>query len=152
MVIVNPIPLPITGRDTVCPGITDTMHSASIGGLWATSTPTLDTIVDSNGIFTSRLSGNALINYTLPTGCVRSKTIYIYPTPTPTITYNWPLNTFYTDTGYPHYQWYDSVTGLIPHATSPSLAMIYYEWYYVVITDVNGCKSTSAKYYRELSS
>jgi uncharacterized protein YjdB len=150
LVIVNPIPMPITGRDTICPGITDTMHSASIGGLWATSTPSLDTIVDTNGILTSRLSGTAVLSYTLPTGCVRTRTIYIYPIPVPTVTYNWALNTLYTDPGYPHYQWYDSVTNLIPHATSPSLAVIYYEWYYVVITDTNGCKSSSAKYYREI--
>jgi uncharacterized protein YjdB len=148
IVIVNPLPLPITGIDTICPGVMDTFRDASRGGLWSSSTPVQDTIVDSTGILTSRLSGTGVISYTLPTGCTISKSINIYPVPTPLITYNKFDNTLYTDPTYVSYQWYDSVdAGPIPHATSPSLGGIYSEWYYVVITDINGCKSPSAKFH-----
>jgi uncharacterized protein YjdB len=145
---VNPLPLPIAGRDTLCPGVIDTFIDASSGGAWSTSTPVQDTIVDSTGILTSRLSGTAAINYTLPTGCLVSKAINIYPVPMPLLTYDKFDNTLYSDTGYSGYQWYDSVNaGPIPHATSPSLAGIYNEWFYVVVTDTNGCKSPSAKFH-----
>jgi uncharacterized protein YjdB len=148
VVLVNPLPLTITGRDTICPGVVDTFHDASRGGLWASSTPVQDTIIDTTGILTSRLSGNGVISYTLPTGCMTTKNINIYPVPTPLITYVKFDNTLYTDPIYVGYQWYDSVdAGPIPHATSPSLGGIFSEWYYVVVTDTNGCKSPSAKFH-----
>ncbi len=151
MFIVNPLPFPITGRDTICPyGFIDTLHDASKGGLWATSTPLLDTIVDSTGILTTRLFGTAKVSYTLPTTCVITKNIYIYPVQKPKITFSPATNTFYTDLGYPGYQWYDSVTGKLIHATSPSLADIYFEWYYVIVTDTNGCRSQSDTFYHEI--
>jgi hypothetical protein len=45
---------------------------------------------------------------------------------------------------YISYQWYDSLIGPIPGATSPSLAALYTEYYFVVVTDTNGCKGSSA--------
>ncbi|MCW3123142.1 MAG: surface protein [Flavipsychrobacter sp.] len=150
LVKVNPIPFPITGRDTLCPGVLDTLFDKSTGGLWSTTTPALDTIVDSTGILTSRLSGLAVVKYTLPTGCFTTKNIYIYPVPVPTVTYNPYTNSLYTGTGYPQYQWYDSITGLIPHATSPTLAATYSQWYFVEVTDVLGCKSRSGLYYHDI--
>ncbi len=151
-VIVNPIPYPFTGPDTLCPGFVDTMHCPSFGGLWSTTTPLLDTIVDSTGQITAKFqSGFASVTYTLPTGCKRSKNIYVRNVPLPAITYDWPTQTFHAPTGYQHYQWYDSVTGKIPHANSPTLAAIYYEWYYVIVTDENGCQARSPLYYFESS-
>ena len=151
MFIVNPLPFPITGRDTICPyGFMDTLHDASHGGLWTTSTPLLDTIVDTTGVLTTRHFGTAVIKYTLATTCEITKNIYIYPVQKPKITFSPATNTFYTDLGYPGYQWYDSVSGKITHATSPSLADIYFEWYYVIVTDTNGCRSQSDTFYHEV--
>ena len=143
MLIVNPTPFPILGADTLCPGSVDTLHNASIGGLWSTTTPLLDTVVDSTGRITARISGTAVIHYTLPTGCTRSRNVYIRPIPTPHITYNAITNSFEAPLGYPHYQWYDSISGLVPHATSPTLAATTTQWYFVVVTDTNGCISPS---------
>ena len=148
-VIVNPLPFAITGPDTLCPGIVDTLHDASIGGVWTTTTPLQDTIVDSTGRITTRKPGMAMITYTLPTGCATSRSLYIYPIPIPPITYDPYTNTFYAPKGYPSYQWYDSISGLIPHATSPTLAATYPQWYYVVITDTNGCKAPSDVYHHD---
>jgi uncharacterized protein YjdB len=147
IVLVNPLPAAITGRTPICPGVIDTFRDESRGGLWSSATPAQDTIVDSTGILTSRLPGNGVVTYTLPTGCTISKTISIYPIPTPLVTYNKFDNTLYTDPIYVGYQWYDSISGPLLHATSPSLAGVYSEWYYVVITDTNGCKSPSAKFH-----
>ncbi|MCW3123143.1 MAG: surface protein, partial [Flavipsychrobacter sp.] len=144
---VNPIPFPIVGRDTLCPGVMDTLTDASKGGSWTTSTPLLVDIVDSTGHLTTLKSGTATVKYTLPTGCYIEKNIHIRTLPVPVITYNPKTETFYTDMGFPKYQWYDSITGLIPHATSPSLAATYPQWYFVEITDGLGCKSRSALFY-----
>ncbi len=152
LIIVNPLPYPITGPDTLCPGVIDTVHSASFGGIWTTSTPALDTIVDSTGRITAKhMGGTAVVKYTLPTGCFATKNIIVRTVPLPNITYDWPTQTFHAPTGYDNYQWYDSVTGKIPHANSPTLAAVYYEWYYVVVTDANGCEAESPKYYFEIS-
>ncbi len=144
LVTVNPLPERIQGDSVICPGILDTLTDASPGGLWSTTTPSLGTI-DRNGVLTSIQGGTAVINYTLPTGCATSKNIQIYPGPNPSITYDWVTNTFYTDLGYPGYQWYDSIQGLIPGATSPSCAALYTQYYWVVVTDTNGCKGPSNK-------
>ena len=148
--LVNPVPFPITGIDSLCPGVTDTLHNASIGGLWSTSTPLQDTVVDSNGIFTSRLPGTAVVRYTLPTGCFITKNIYIFPVPVPVVSYDPYSGALHLDKVYPknyRYQWYDSITGLIPHATSPTLAGTYSQWYFVEITDSLGCKGRSGIYH-----
>jgi hypothetical protein len=42
------------------------------------------------------------------------------------------------------YQWYDAIQGLIPGATSISTAAVYFGFYWVVVTDGNGCMSESA--------
>ena len=148
--LVNPVPFPITGIDSICPGVTDTLHNASIGGFWSTSTPVQDTVVDSNGIFTSRLPGTAVVRYTLPTGCFITKNIYIFPVPVPVVSYDPYSGALHLDKVYPknyRYQWYDSITGLIPHATSPTLAGTYSQWYFVEITDSLGCKGRSGIYH-----
>jgi membrane carboxypeptidase/penicillin-binding protein PbpC len=61
------------------------------------------------------------------------------------VTYNWYYNTFYTPDIYQSYQWYDSAQGLIPGATSPSLAALENEYYWVVVTDADGCKGPSTR-------
>jgi len=148
-VTVNPLPALITGANRICPQTTDSLNDLSLGGLWSSGTLSLATVIDTSGVVTSIAQGSAVIKYTLPTGCFRTKTIFIDPLPVPVINYNWLSGTFYVDTisDYLSYQWYDSLQGKIVGATSPSLAALYTEYYFVVVTDTNGCKGASALYH-----
>jgi uncharacterized protein YjdB len=150
VVTINPLPEHITGKDTVCPGILDTLHSVTTGGIWSSGTTSLATVdtLGVVGIVVGHTGGNAIISYKLPlTGCLRKKTIYVYPGPNPTVTYNWLYNTFYTPNIWPAYQWYDSLQGLIPFANSPSLAALRTDYYWVVVTDTLGCRGASGLNY-----
>jgi len=151
-ITINPLPAPITGRDVICPGNKDTLSDITPYGGWSSITPTL-TVVDSFGVVTALLaSGNAIIQYTLPiTGCYQTKIVTIDPLPVPAITYNWIDATLYATTGYAHYQWYDSTVGLIPGAISSSIAASTDTWYFVVVTDSNGCKGASLPFHYDLS-
>jgi uncharacterized protein YjdB len=146
-VLVNPDPAAITGADSIiCPGVTDTLHDATPGGVWSSTTPTFAT-VSSSGVVSTLAGGVATIKYTLPlTGCSTTTNISEYPAPTPAVTYVQADGTLYADTGYVSYQWYDSISGKITGATSPTLALLYTEYYYVVVTDSNGCTAASLYY------
>jgi len=147
VVLVNPLPAPISGDDVVCPGIKDTLTDASAGGIWSSLTPSLATVNATTGVVTTISGGTATIKYTLPlTGCSITTNLSIYPLPAPTITYTLEDETLYATAGYVTYQWYDSIQGKIPGATSPSLAGLNTEYYYVVVTDSNGCTGISALY------
>lgn len=144
VVTINPLPALIRGIDVGCPGTKDTFTNESEGGLWSSATTTIATVVDTTGAVSLVSGGTAVIRYTLPTGCTRSKTFTVYPGPLPVITYDWRTATFYTPNIYVSYQWYDSAQGLIPGATSPSLASLYTQYYFVEVTDTNGCVGRSA--------
>jgi hypothetical protein len=103
-------------------------------------------------VVSAHLSGNAVIRYTLPlTGCYRSKTVIIDALPVPTITYNYLYSTLYATPGYSSYQWYDSTYGKIVGATASSIAATHTTYYYVIVTDSNGCKGTSSVFYYNIS-
>ena len=147
-VLVNPLPSPIIGINGICATLVDSLADTTANGVWSTTTGTLTTINSVSGVFTALNGGNAVFVYTLPaTGCKITKTVVIHPLPVPIITYNNVTATLYTGTGYSSYQWYDDFQGLIPGATSPSLAALYTENYHVVVTDSFGCVGTSALYY-----
>ncbi len=150
-VTVNPLPQPISGISVMCPNTIDTMHDASPGGLWSSGSLPVMTIIDTNGIVTAISQGLTTIKYMLPTGCFQSRVVSVDPLPAPVIFYNYLLNTFFATPGYATYQWYDSLQGKIPGATSPSLAASNTEYYWVVVTDSNGCKGTSAYYHFNLN-
>lgn len=145
-ITVNPLPAPIESGSRYCPDIKDTLFDATPGGTWSSATPSIATIDPVSGIMTSISGGNAIIRYTLPTGCSVSRTISINPLPAPSITYIAAANTFYTDTGYNSYQWYNSIEGLIPGATTYRTAALYYGTYWVVVTDDNACLAESTHY------
>ena len=149
-VTVNPLPLPITGKTIDCPGVLDTLYDASIGGTWSSLTPSIATITSTTGIVSTLSGGTATFKYTLPTGCSTTKSLNVRSGPTPNVTYNWYSQTLYCDTPYVNYQWYDSIMGKIPGANSPSLAALYNEYYYVVVTDINGCKGASAWFHFDI--
>ena len=81
VVTVNPLPAPITGRDTLCGnGYTTALSDISTGGTW-TSSNTLIATVDPFGIVTSKPGGGGVITitYTLPTGCIMTQTVLVEP-------------------------------------------------------------------------
>jgi trimeric autotransporter adhesin len=79
-VVVNPLPANITGTATVCEGLTTTLSNTSTGGNWDTDDAGIAT-VNASGIVTGVSFGSTNIIYTLPTGCVRTRTVVVNPTP-----------------------------------------------------------------------
>ncbi len=80
-VTVNPLPASITGTVNVCAGLTTTLSDATSGGTWTSSNTGLATVGTGSGIVTGVASGNPVITYTLPTGCIMSATITVNPIP-----------------------------------------------------------------------
>ncbi|MES2702353.1 MAG: Ig-like domain-containing protein [Bacteroidota bacterium] len=77
---VNPLPAPIAGVNQLCEGTTGMLTNGSAGGTWSSSTPLVATIAAS-GTASAIASGTTLITYTLPTGCLRSRTLVVNPQP-----------------------------------------------------------------------
>lgn len=146
-VTVNPLPPLISGPSTVCEGATVTLSDSLPGGTWNSKYPSMATVTDSTGIVTGVSPGVDLISYTSPAGCVRGMGLAVAAMPVPVITYDEPDNTLYAPAGCTSYQWYDSSRGMIPDATSPSIAALYTDYYYVSVTGSNGCERTSAPFY-----
>ncbi len=83
VVIVNPLPAPITGPTSVCVGSTIALTSASTGGAWYTSDPTVADVTFGSGIVTGMHLGSAVISYQVATGCINTTTITVNPLPDP---------------------------------------------------------------------
>jgi len=82
---VLPLPAPVTGDFSICPGTSSTLASASSGGTWSSSLSLVATVGSSSGIVTGALTGTATISYTLPTGCYSTATILVNPPPSSVI-------------------------------------------------------------------
>ncbi len=82
---VNPLPGAITGTMTMCQGGTTTLSSATPGGTWGSSAPTVATVDATTGIVTGSAtgSGTSTITYTLPTGCITTAVVTVNATPAP---------------------------------------------------------------------
>jgi len=78
---VNPLPSPIGGTLTVCPGLTTTLTSSPTGGTWTSNSPSQATVGTSSGIVTGVSAGTPTITYTLPTGCIASAVVTVNPLP-----------------------------------------------------------------------
>ena len=85
-IIVNPLPSPISGDVEICEGEVTTLASGPCGGTWSsTNTAVADILalrgcgdtVDISGVG----PGNAVITYTLPTGCAQITTVTVDPLP-----------------------------------------------------------------------
>ncbi|GAA4467695.1 hypothetical protein GCM10023093_24000 [Nemorincola caseinilytica] len=79
-VTVDPLPADITGVKKVCEGLTTTLASITPDGTWESSS-TVKADVDANGVVSGMESGNAMITYTLPTGCITTATVTVNPSP-----------------------------------------------------------------------
>jgi uncharacterized protein YjdB/subtilisin-like proprotein convertase family protein len=66
--VVNPRPADITGATTVCALESSVLSSATTGGVWSSSADGI-AAVDASGLVSGNAAGNAIISYTLPTGC-----------------------------------------------------------------------------------
>ncbi|MES2701457.1 MAG: Ig-like domain-containing protein [Bacteroidota bacterium] len=80
-ITVNPLPAAIAGPGTVCIGATSTLTSTSGGGTWASSNTSVATIAAATGVASGITAGTATITYTLPTGCIITRTITVNPLP-----------------------------------------------------------------------
>lgn len=79
-VTVNPLPGVITGATTVCAGSVTNLSSATSGGTWTSSTPSVASVVASGAVL-GEAPGTAGITYMLATGCQRAVTVTVNLTP-----------------------------------------------------------------------
>jgi len=79
-VTVNPLPAGITGIGSVCLGLTTALTDATAGGAWSSGNAFVAS-VGTTGIVTGNVSGNAVITYTLGTGCITTTTVTVNPNP-----------------------------------------------------------------------
>ncbi len=84
-VLVNSLPLPITGTMSACEGgFTSTLGDPTPGGTWSSSDPSLATIGSTTGVVTGVIAGTVTITYSVgASGCYTSSTFVINPTPNP---------------------------------------------------------------------
>lgn len=81
-IIVDTIPAPINGPDSVCQGRSITLTSAATGGVWSSSNAMIASVVASTGIVTGVNHGLATISYTAVSGCSSTKSFIVsFPLP-----------------------------------------------------------------------
>lgn len=81
-ILVNPLPVVITGDAFACAGSGTTLANADAGGTWSSGATTIADI-DASGVVSAIVAGSATISYTLPTGCVRTRTYTVNALPQP---------------------------------------------------------------------
>ena len=69
VVTVDQTPAAITGLINLCMNTINTMHDATLGGIWSSSNTTVATIGSATGTMTDFTPGTTTISYTLNTGC-----------------------------------------------------------------------------------
>ncbi|MES2704102.1 MAG: Ig-like domain-containing protein [Bacteroidota bacterium] len=68
-IVVDSLPAPIAGPDSVCKGRSVTLSDATAGGVWTSSNGTIATAIAATGVVMGVASGSVTISYTLVTGC-----------------------------------------------------------------------------------
>ncbi len=81
IVTVNALPSGIAGASALCAGSTITLSDTISGGNWSSGAPGIATAGSSSGIVAGISSGTALITYALPSGCYKTKTVTVLPSP-----------------------------------------------------------------------
>ena len=88
---VNPNPTTITGNVPVCVGLATTLNSTPAGGAWSTSAGTGSVGINpATGVITGGTAGNAMVTYTIGTGCIITATVTVNNNPA-AITGNVPV-------------------------------------------------------------
>ncbi len=77
---VRPLPLPITGPGAVCAGSVITLSDATVYGTWSGDNAAVAT-VSAYGNITGVSIGTVIVSYTLPTGCMSTKTVTVNALP-----------------------------------------------------------------------
>jgi len=78
---ITPAPGPITGPSAVCAGATVTETDTTTGGTWSSVMPAIASIGSATGIVTGHVIGTTTIVYTLPSGCLATKTVTVSAAP-----------------------------------------------------------------------
>ncbi len=81
--LINPIPLPVSGAAGICMGLTDLLSDATYGGSWSSSNTAIASVGISTGLVTATGIGTAIISYTLPTGCFSTLSVTTNSSPGP---------------------------------------------------------------------
>ncbi len=81
---VNPL-APVTGTAYMCVGTITVFSDTVSGGNWSSAITSIATVGVSTGLVTGVSGGLASIIYTLPTGCIASRTVTVNPLPAPII-------------------------------------------------------------------
>ncbi len=78
---INQTPAAITGLINVCTNTINTMHDATLGGVWSSSNPTVATIGSATGTMSDFTPGITTISYTLSTGCQSTISVTVNQSP-----------------------------------------------------------------------
>lgn len=81
VILVNAVPVAVSGANTVCVNATTTYTDASPGGSWSSGNTAIATVNSATGEVFGVAAGTAVISYTLPTTCYAVKTITVNPLP-----------------------------------------------------------------------
>lgn len=80
VVTVNSLPGSVSGPTSVCVGSSINCSSTTSGGTWSSADPYV-TVDAASGVATGVNPGVAVVTYSLPTGCVRTVSVSVYPLP-----------------------------------------------------------------------
>lgn len=72
-IVVDSLPDPIIGADSICQGSVTTLTNVTGGGIWSSSDGTKASIIAASGVTTGLLPGSVTISYTLVSGCYVTK-------------------------------------------------------------------------------
>ena len=84
IVTVNPLPTAILGVLKVCSGLTTSLSDLTPLGTWSSSDPGIAAVGSGTGIVTGEtvaVTSEAIITYTLPTGCITIAIVTVNPLP-----------------------------------------------------------------------
>ncbi len=76
-ITINAVPATISGSSSISIGATTAFSTATTGGIWTSSAPSIATIDSATGVVNGISSGSATITYTLPSGCFTTKSIAV---------------------------------------------------------------------------
>ncbi|MDP4761501.1 MAG: Ig-like domain-containing protein, partial [Crocinitomicaceae bacterium] len=148
VVTVNPLPAvaALTGATNVCSGSTTQLASATTGGVWTSSDPTIAT-VSTTGVVTGVAAGSTTITYTVTdaNGCSSAVTATVNVNSGATATISASGVTTFCSGGFvvltasagSTYDWSNG-------AQTPSITVVAGGSYYVTVTNAAGCSATSA--------
>lgn len=82
---VTATPAPITGPSDACIGAGTALSCASLYGTWSSASTAVAVVNPTTGVVTGVSEGTTLITYTLPGGCISSRSIHVNPLPAPIV-------------------------------------------------------------------